>query len=216
MGVKGLEQATGLPRGRHLQLCPQAAREAVVRHARGRDLPRGDQAPNVLAVCVLAKGIELDTTMREANGVLQRAGRFGVRGEAGQHVAEAVAMGLAGLVDPLPVQSRQQLAVAQIDGLLQPPLPDEPLELPGVHEHVVADEPDRVARRHEGALARRAECVPDGDKLGSQALARARVEHIGPEATGHLRTRMHARMESEPAKQRACPPALGHRQRDPF
>src|SRR6188472_547161 len=119
-------------------------------------------------------------------------------------------MGLAGLVDPLPVQARQQLALAQIDGLLQPPLPDEPLELPGVHEDVVADETDRVPCAHEYARARQAKCVPDCDELSSEALARARVEHIGPEATGHLRARMHARIESKPAKQRAGPPALGH------
>jgi hypothetical protein len=66
-----------------------------------------------------------------------------------------------------------------------------------------------------GRPRRRAQSAPDGDELGSQALARARVEHVGPETTGHLRTRVHARMQSEPAEQRACPPALGHRQCDP-
>ena len=80
--VNGLEQATGLSRGRHLQLCPQAASEIVERQARGGDLPRGDQAPNELAVGVLAKRIELDAATRDANGVLQRAGRLGVRGQA--------------------------------------------------------------------------------------------------------------------------------------
>ena len=159
-------------------------------------------------------GIERDAATRDANRVRQRAGRLGVRGQALEHVAEAVAVRLAGLVDPLRVEPRQQLAVAQVDGLLQPPLPNEPLELPGVHEDAVADEPDHVARRHEDALARRAERAPDGDELGSQALARARVEHIGPEATRDLRARVHARMKREPAEQRACPPALGHRQCD--
>ncbi len=184
-----------------MQLGPQAACKAVEGQARGGDLPRGDQAPDVLAVGVLAQRIELDTPTRDANGVLQRAGCLGVGGQASQHVAEAAAMRLAGLVDPLRVESRQQLTVAQIDRFLQPPFPDEPLELPGIDADAVADEPDRVAGGHEHAVARRAERVPDGDELGPQALARAGVEHIGPEATGDLRARMHARVESKPAKQ---------------
>ena len=194
---------------------PQTAREVVERYARGGDLPGRDQPADELAVSVLAQRIERDAATREANGVFERAGRLGVGGQLFEYVAKALAVRLARLVDPFRVESRQQLTVAEIDGLLQPSLPGEPLELPGVHRHVVANEADHVARRHERALARRAERVPDGDELGPQALARAQVEHVRPEATGDLRARVHARMEGEPAEQGACPPALGHRQRDP-
>ena len=123
-------------------------------------------------------------------------------------------MRLPGLVDPLVVESRQQLAVAEIDGLLQPPLPNEPVEFPRVHEDDVAGEPDHVTRRHEDALALGAKRVPDGDELGSQALARARIEHLGPEAAGDLRARVHAGMQRQPAEQRARPPTLGRGQCD--
>ena len=77
-----------------------------------RQLLRGDEAPDQLALCVLAKRIQLDAATREADGVLQRAGRLRVRRQALEHVAEAVAVGLARRVDPLPVESRQQLTVA--------------------------------------------------------------------------------------------------------
>jgi hypothetical protein len=85
-------------------------------------------------VGVLSKRIKPDAAPRQANGVVQRAGRLGVRGQALQRVADAVAVGLAGVVDPLPVESGQQLTVTQLDGLLEPSNPDESLELPGVHE----------------------------------------------------------------------------------
>ena len=153
------------------------------------DLPRGDQAPDELAVGVLPQRIELDAATRDANGVLQRAGCLGVRGQALQHVAEAAAVRLAGLVDPLRVESRQQLAVAQIDGLLQPPLPDEPLELPGVHADAVADEPDHVARRHERrprpprrARAGRRRARSAGSCARSSRAHRARSDRRPPSA----------------------------------
>jgi hypothetical protein len=195
---------------------PQAAREVVECHARGGDLPSRDQPPDELAVSVLAQRIECDPATREANGVRERAGRFGVGGQLLEHVPQALAVRLARVVDPFGVESRQQLTVAEADGLLEPPLPGETLELPGVHRHVLADEADHVAGRDENALARRAQRVADGDELGSQALARARVEHVRPEATSHLRASVHARIQGEPAEQRACPPALGHRQRNPI
>ena len=128
---------------------PQTAREVVERHARGGDLPGRDQPADELAVSVLAQRIERDAATREANGVFERAGRLGVGGQLFEHVAQALAVRLARLVDPFRVESRQQLTVAETDGLLQPSLPGEPLELPGVHQHVVADEADHVAGRHE-------------------------------------------------------------------
>ena len=143
MRVDGLEQAARLSRRRHLQLGPQAPREVVERHARGGDLPRGDQAPDELAMGALAKRVELDAATRDADRVVERAGRLGVRGQALEHVAEAAAVRLAGGVDPLGVEPRQQLPVAQIDGRVQPPLPDEPLELPGVHETPSPTSPTR-------------------------------------------------------------------------
>ena len=118
MRVDGLEQAAGLSRRRHVQLGPQAASEVVERHARGGDLPRDDQAPDELAMGVLPKRIEPDAATRDAHGVLQRAGRFGVRGQALQHVAEAATVRLARVVDPLLVEARQELAIAQLDGRL--------------------------------------------------------------------------------------------------
>ena len=127
-------QAARLSRRRYLQLRPQAASEIVERHARGGDLPSGGKAPDEPPVGVLSKRIKPDAAPRQANGVVQRAGRLGVRGQALQRVADAVAVGLAGVVDPLPVESGQQLTVTQLDGLLEPSNPDESLELPGVHE----------------------------------------------------------------------------------
>jgi len=136
-----------------------------------------------------------------------------LRRQAPEHVAEKLAVGLARRVDPLIVESRQQLAVAKLDGLLQPSVPNESLELPSVHADAVADEADRVACRHESPVARRAQRVPDRDEFGAQALARARVEHLRPEAGRDLRARVHTRMKGQPAKQRARLPAFGHRQR---
>lgn len=122
---------------------------------------------------VLPNRIKFDAATRDANGVLERASRLGVGGQALENVAEAVAMRLASLVDPLGVEPRQQLTVAQIDGLFQPPVPNESLELPSVDEHRVGGEPDRLACRHENALAGRTKRPPDRDELGSEALARA-------------------------------------------
>ena len=200
--------------GARLQLDPEPPREVVERNARGGDLARRDQPPDELAVGVLPKWIELDTATRDANRVLERTGGFGVRGQTLEHLVQAPAVRLAGRIDPVGVDPREQLPAAEIGGRVEAPLPNEPLELPGVDGDALSGQPDEVARRHESALARRAERAADGDELGPQALARARVEHVRPEPAGDLGAGMHALMEREPAEQRACLTALGHRQRD--
>ena len=140
----------------------------------------------------------------------QRAGRFGVRGQALQHVAEAAAVRLAGVVDPLRVESRQQLAVAQIDGLLQAPFPDEPLELPGVD----ADARRRRARpcrasprgrprppRRARAGQRRARCA--GSCARSSRARRARSDRRPPSAGACPDEERASRAASMPAGARA-------------
>jgi len=124
-------------------------------------------------VRVLPERVERDAATRDARGLRQRAGRLGVGRHALEHVAEAVAVKLPSLVDPFAVKSREQFAVAEVDRVLQPSLPDEPVELPGVHDDVIAAEPDHVARGAERSVALRSERVPHGDELRSQALAGA-------------------------------------------
>ena len=215
MRVDRVEQLARVSRWRHVQLGAESAREIVESTPRRRDLPGGHQPPDQLAVRVLPERIELHTATCDANRVRDRARRLGVGGDALEHVAEAISVRLPSVVDPLVVESREQLTVAEIDGLLQSAFRNQPVELPDVHDHRVADEPDRLTRGHDRAFTRRAERAPDRDKFGSQALASARVKHVRPKAPGDLRARMHPGVKREPTEERACPPTLGHRQCDP-
>jgi len=62
--VDVVQQPPRLPRGRHPQLRSKAPSEHIERHASGGQLPRGDEAPDQLALCVLAKRIQLDAAAR--------------------------------------------------------------------------------------------------------------------------------------------------------
>src|SRR5690349_9781672 len=86
----------------------------------------------------------------------------------------------AGLPYPLVIEAREQLTFAESDGLLEPSRVDETGELARIHPHV-APEGDLVARGHQ-LFDGRAERTPQRPGRGAQALSRAGIQHIGPEA----------------------------------
>ena len=146
---------------------------------------------------------------------VERAGRLGVGGQRARARRRGGGGGLAGLVDPLVVESRAAARPSQRSTASC----SRPSRTRRSNSRASTNTPSptsptmsRVATRTPSPAAR--ERAPDRDELGSQALARARVEHLGPEAAGDLRARVHARMQGQPAEQRARPPTLGHGQCD--
>ena len=126
-----------------------------------------------------------------------------------ERVGEAGRERVTRLVDPVVVDAREQLAVAQREGVLDTALGAQVLELARVDPHLgVAREPDPVARRGK-QVRRAAQRRAQRGERDAQARPRAFVEHVGPEARCDLGPRMQPRIERQPCEQRPHAPPRG-------
>jgi hypothetical protein len=194
----GDERAGLLGRG-DLELAREELAQVRVGRQRGRPVARGRQVANQVAVGVLGERVGRDQLAGARHGRAQIAGRLGSGGEPAQRLADGVPAAIALVVDPLVGQPREELAAHERECVVEALLGDELVERTGVDPHIRC-EADLVARGDEVAVAERA---PQVGERGAQARAGALVEDLGPEPPGHLPPCVHARVQRQPAEQRA-------------
>ena len=105
---------------------------------------------------------------------------------------------VASLVDPVVVEVLEQIAVRELERVLEPALSDDPLELAYVGPDLIgAGERDCVAGGQQVAVGVGAQRATQSRQGAAQARARALVEHVGPEARRELAARVRTPLQGK-------------------
>src|SRR5262249_36011641 len=116
---------------------------------------------------------------------------------------------------PLVLEAREQVALSEVDGLLEPPVTEQGVELAHVNPQAwLLGQSELVARDVHGAL-RSTKGAPERPHRAAKAGPSARVHDVRQEDASDLVARMPPRREREPSKQRPGAPAGGRLERDP-
>jgi hypothetical protein len=182
-----LQPGEGLQRRRHLAGVHESTDEIgpgrLIQRAEGGPAPRPGQSGGRIA---------------------RRPGPFGHVPKRRRDIAVQFR---ASLDDPVVVQFLQQVPAAERERRLELALRDQPPNLPQIHVQVIARERHGVAPGGQVAAEIRAEHRAKRPDSAAQAGPRAGVQDVGPEQAREPGPRMPARVDRQPAQERACPSA---------
>ena len=191
LGAHLVEDRPRRRRGRDAQLAAQALGEPVVHADRRRALPRRGQPAHQTTVRRLVEAVERGLAACPRERRLGVAAGLGLPREPLEHGPEALAMRRPRLDGPVVVEALEQVAAAaQRDRLLEAARGAELLEGERVDPDrapAVEADPVGVGGERAGGRPQRPPQRPD---RSPQARPCARVEHVGPEARGQVRTRV--------------------------
>ena len=174
-----------------------AAAQIAVRCERSASIAGGGEASEEIAMGLLGQWVESRAPPGEIGSACEIAFLGRLLDEPSEELARALAVALAGLIDPIALHTGEQLSVRERQRLIVSAGRNEGLELTDIHPQAVSREADAVTRSHE-QVGRGAELPPERPQRATQARKRARVEHIRPEAGRDGTTSVHLRRQRQP------------------
>src|SRR5919201_2827838 len=196
-----MSQSPRLPGGADSELGAKTRSKLVVGGQHTGPVTGGGEHPHQVSRRLLAERIDCQPTPSPADRRDAILTGVGLGRQFGEHGAQLALLLLARLEHPLLVEVAEEPAATEIDSAGPIAGGEPPAELPEIGSHR-RREPDSLTRRLElgGLRAKRRPQSPEG---AAKAGARARVEHLGPEAARELSARVKAAINRQPGEEAA-------------